>query len=43
MTLLAREISAIEYLGVHKTEDGNYLYVENDASSLKDAAVAVVQ
>ena len=36
-------MSAIKYLEVHKTEDGNYLYVENDASSLKDTAVAVVQ
>ena len=33
--------SPIECLGVHKIKDGNYLYVENDASSLKDAVVVI--
>ena len=33
--------SPIERLGVHKIKDGNYLYVENDASSLKDAVVVI--
>lgn len=31
-----RNRKAVKYVGIGKTEDGHYLYAENDTSSLKD-------